>query len=437
MGIAKKQQAEHRSVSKETIRGTLTSIRKNMENARVLFELLENTDALYTTEPQFIKMALGGRNYNDVYDLDTLYQSFCEAYTIRLLEERVHPQKYLYLLFAIFGFLPNYRDLGVGERYEKFVKENPDMRFKNGAKAIAKLKWPDSSLQKIENEKIDEVATQLEKDISKNGERLGFVSAVIDELAKKFPEGLPEELPADFLKRIKLEPFSDKNPLQDETSEDDKIEHTGQVPNTPIEISDEGTVTNELVSEDSTPEKLIAMQSRFQTWRSILKTRKRIITALAVVSIISVIVVIIFVRHIAEPEDNNLPIGRLFIRSPDGAVVTEYNFTLDVGKGKIIEILGMPDDADTDDLQLQFYPDTDMIRAEKIDVGKPQEMPLLIKAQETRIGEVENLEDESKMNIITIVAIYEKLSPACMNVTVVPNSEEEFSKELSGNGGED
>ena len=41
------------------------------------------------------------------------------------------------------------------------------------------------------------------------------------------------------------------------------------------------------------------------------------------------------------------------------------------------------------------------------------------------------------MNIITIVAIYEKLSPACMNVTVVPNSEEEFSKELSGNGGED
>ena len=161
MGIAKKQQAEHRSVSKETIRGTLTSIRKNMENARVLFELLENTDALYTTEPQFIKMALGGRNYNDVYDLDTLYQSFCEAYTIRLLEERVHPQKYLYLLFAIFGFLPNYRDLGVGERYEKFVKENPDMRFKNGAKAIAKLKWPDSSLQKIENEKIDEVATQL------------------------------------------------------------------------------------------------------------------------------------------------------------------------------------------------------------------------------------------------------------------------------------
>ncbi len=420
MGIAKKQQTEHRPI-KTTISGTLTSIRKNRENAQKLLELLENNDDFYGKEPQFIKIALGGRNYNGIDNLDTLYQSFCEAYIIRLLEERVHPQKYLYLLFAIFGFLPNYRDLGVGERYEKFVKENPDMRFKKGAKAIAKLKDPSSSLQKIENEKIDEVATQLEKAIIKNGGSLGFVSAVIDELAEKFPEGLPEELPADFLKHITIESFSDKNSLQDGISENDKIEHTGQVPNITIEISDEGTVANELASEDSTPEKLIAIQSWFQAWRSILKTRKGIITALAVVSIISVIVVIILAIYITTLGGSDPPSGELPILISEGA---EYNFELDAGKGKIIEIQGIPGDADIGNLEILFSPEnTDLITVKKIAADKSQTLQLLIRAQEIRNRKIEKWEDESKITV-TIVITYEKHSSLCMNVTVVPDSEE-------------
>lgn len=430
------QQTEYRFVSKNTISNALTSIRKNREKAQTLFELLEDDDGFYDTE-QFIKIALSGRNYNGIDGLDTLYQSFCEAYIIRLLEKRVHSQKHLYLLFAIFGFLPNYRDLGVGERYEKFVKENPDMRFKNGAKAIAKLKWPDSSLQKIENEKIDEVAAQLEKDISKNGRSLGFVSAVIDELAEKFPEGLPEELPADFLKRIRIDPFSDEIPLQDETSEDYKIKHTEQPANIPTETTDKGTVANELASEGSTPKKLIDVQSWLQTWRSILKTRKGILTVLVAVSIIFVIVVIIFARHIAELGDSDPPIERLFIRTLEGSEETEYNFKLDAGKGTVINIYGIPDDVNIEDLEIRIRPeDTDLIIVEPIPADIPQVLPLLIKAQEIRIGEVENLEDESKITV-TIVVIYKKHTPVCMNVTVVPDSEEGVNTEPLENGGED
>ncbi len=139
MRIAKNQQTEHMSVSKKTISDTLTSIRKNGEKVQTLFELLENDDGFYDTE-QFVKIALGGRNYNGIDGLDTQYQSFCEAYTIRLLEKYVRPQQKLYLLLAAFGFLPNYRNLSVKERYENYVKEKPNMRFKKGTKVVSELK---------------------------------------------------------------------------------------------------------------------------------------------------------------------------------------------------------------------------------------------------------------------------------------------------------
>jgi len=441
MAIAKSQQAEHRSVSKKTISDALTSVRRDRENAQNLLELLENDDNFYGKEPQFIEVALGKRNLDgiDTQDiLNTLYQTFCEAYTIRLLEEYIRPQQKLYLLLVVFEFLPSYRNLGVRERHEKFVKENPDMRFKKGTKAIAELKDPDSSLSKIEDKEIEQAAAQLEKNIIKNGGRLGFVSAVLDELAERFPEGLPEELPADFLKRIRIEPYSDKIPLQDETSEDDKIKHTELQPNIPTETLGEGTVVNELSSEDSTPKKLIGIQSWFQTWQGILKTRKRIVTALAVVSIIFVIVVIIFVRHIAKLGDSVPPIGELYIRGPEGSEESEYNFTLDAGKGTVINIYGIPDGASIEDLEILIRPkDTDLITVEPIPADIPQVLSLLVRAQEIRIGEVENWQDESKVNVATIVVIYEKTTPVCMNVTVGPDSEEEFSMELSGNGGED
>lgn len=178
MAIAKSQQAEHRSVSKKTISDALTSVRRDRENAQNLLELLENDDNFYGKEPQFIEVALGKRNLDgiDTQDiLNTLYQTFCEAYTIRLLEEYIRPQQKLYLLLVVFEFLPSYRNLGVRERHEKFVKENPDMRFKKGTKAIAELKDPDSSLSKIEDKEIEQAAAQLEKNIIKNGGRLGFI----------------------------------------------------------------------------------------------------------------------------------------------------------------------------------------------------------------------------------------------------------------------
>lgn len=226
MGKEENQQTEKIVVPKNTISKALSSVRKDRAMVQNLFELLENDDKFYNKEPQFIKIALGGRNLDGNDVPDTLYQSFCEAYTIRLLEEYVRPQKYLYLLFATFGFLPGYRDSFLKERYAKYAEENPNVKFKEGTKAIAKLKDPSSSLQKIENEKIDEVAARLEKDISKKGGRLGFVSAVLGELAERFPAGLPEELPADFLKPIRTDSPSDKVPSQNVVLEDDKINLT-------------------------------------------------------------------------------------------------------------------------------------------------------------------------------------------------------------------
>ncbi len=226
MGKEENQHTEKIVVLKNTISKVLSSVRKDRAMVQNLFELLENDDNFYNKEPQFIKIALGGRNLNGNDVPNTLYQSFCEAYTIRLLEEYVRHQKYLYLLFATFGFLPGYKDLFLKERYAKYAEENPNVKFKEGTKAIAELKDPSSSLQKTENEKIDAVAARLENDISKKGGRLGFVSAVLDELAEKFPAGLPEELPADFLKPIRTDSPSDKVLSQNVVLENDKINRT-------------------------------------------------------------------------------------------------------------------------------------------------------------------------------------------------------------------
>lgn len=432
------QQTEKKVASFKEIHDILDTLKDSPDNTEDLFQLLENVKYFYKKDLRFAKVASGGRGANRINNMRALYQTFCKAYTIKLLEEYVRPEMELSLLLAMFQLLPDYRGLSIEERYEKFKEENPDAKFEKSIKPLAELADLPGSLRGKEKRIIDKLAAQLEKNISKNGGSLGFVSTVLDELAERFPEGLPEELPADFLKHIRIEPYSDKIPLQDETSEDDKIKHTELQPNIRTETSGEGAVVNELSSEDSTPKKLIGIQSWFQTWQGILKTRKRIVTALAVVSIIFVIVVIIFVRHIAKFGDSVPPIGELYIRGPEGSEESEYNFTLDAGKGTVINIYGIPDGASIEDLEILIRPkDTDLITVEPIPADIPQVLSLLVRAQEIRIGEVGNWQDESKVNVATIVVIYEKTTPVCMNVTVGPDSEEEFSMELSGNGGED
>ncbi len=435
MGISNSQKIKEKTISEIAIVNALRKVRRNRCNAEKLFQLLEKVDDCYIADEHFKKVALGRQDSDDVYAMERLYQSFSEAYIIRLLEKYLdYSKRDLKLLLAVFGLLPNYKKLSVKERRITYAEKNPDVKFGNNL--VSGWSDPNSRLQGIENEIIDKVARWLDRDTFQNEKPLGLASAVLDELAGKFPGGLPEELPADFLKRIRIDSPSDKVPLQDETSENDKIEHTGQVPNIPIEISGEGTAANELASEDSTLEKLIAMQSRLQTWRSILKTRKEIISALTVVSIIFVIVVIIIARYLTALGDSDPPIGKLFIRDPEGTEESEYNFTLDAGKGTVINIYGMPDDADIEDLEIWIRPeDTDLITVEPIPTDMPKVLPLLIKAQEIGIEEAKNREDESKINIVTIVVIYEKTTPVCMNVTVVPDSGDGFGTELLKNGG--
>lgn len=156
------------------------------------------------------------------------------------------------------------------------------------------------------------------------------------------------------------------------------------------------------------------------------------------IAIIFVIVVIIFARYVSGFGDSDPPVGELFIRDPEGTEKSEYNFTLDAGKGTVINIYGMPDDADIEDLEIWIRPeDTDLIEVEPIPADTPQILPLLIRAQGIKIGEVENWEDECKINTVTIVVIYKKATPVYMNVTVESDSGSGFSTELLENGGED
>lgn len=147
---------------------------------------------------------------------------------------------------------------------------------------------------------------------------------------------------------------------------------------------------------------------------------------------------IIFARYVSGFGDSDPPVGELFIRDPEGTEKSEYNFTLDAGKGTVINIYGMPDDADIEDLEIWIRPeDTDLIEVEPIPADTPQILPLLIRAQGIKIGEVENWEDECKINTVTIVVIYKKATPVYMNVTVESDSGSGFSTELLENGGED
>lgn len=196
MAINNSQKKEE-TIPKTAIANALRDIRRNRYNAEKLFQILEKVDDFYITDEHFKKVALGERSFDNADTMELLYQSFCEAYTIRLLEKYLdYSKRDLKLLLAILGFLPSYKNLKVKERRIAYAKENPNVRFENNL--VSGWGDPNSRLLHIENGIIDKVAKQLDRETCQNEKPLGLVTVVLNELAERFRQDCPKNFRQTF-----------------------------------------------------------------------------------------------------------------------------------------------------------------------------------------------------------------------------------------------
>lgn len=328
------------------------------------------------------------------------WEDFWQLYVKKVLEVYA-PKNRQDLLFSINGFFEEYCKLGIEERYEKYADE---------------IKLSTKTVRNWEDKVIEEIVKKLLNEIQENNRR--WLKVYADEVFAVLGSAKPDD---------------EINEYEAETLTYDKP--------TPM--------PNSLKDTEGSSERKSRQNPMLSIKEKIMQYTKKRYNAFwdfpkegdgfgVKIAIIFVIVVIIFAGSITRHGDSDPWTGELFIRGPDGSEKSEYNFTLDVGKGTIINIYGMPDYIDIEKLEILIYPKgTDLITVESISADTHQILPLLIRSQEIRIGEAENWEDTSKTNIATIVVVYEGAAPVCMNVTVVPDSGVGFSTELLENGGED
>lgn len=160
------------------LRGIFVAMRKHKDSMQELVELLEDE-----------------QNFTCYHSDKKQYQTFCEAYTIALLEQYVRDPDVREPMLASYQLLDDYDRL-------KFIRDR-HMRYSERAINTNKLisrTWPDpnDALQKIEDPAIDKLVDQLIEDATSNEENqglLGLASTVVEQLKKRFPNGLPKKLP--------------------------------------------------------------------------------------------------------------------------------------------------------------------------------------------------------------------------------------------------
>ncbi len=206
----------------EKIKARLTQVRKSEADMHELALLLERESGNHVDVVRLNRLALGNRA-NDSVKLEELYQTFYSAYVIRLLEKYVDIIRDRLLLFAVYGILPGYKNLNVGERREKYAEDNPNVKFERARTTVSGWSDPNSRLPDFEDKIIKALAKQLDTETDGLKKKLGLSTAVFDELEKKFPNGLPEELPSDFPECIALNLEDNKNTVEATVvSENDK-----------------------------------------------------------------------------------------------------------------------------------------------------------------------------------------------------------------------
>ena len=228
----------------EKIKARLTQVRKSEADMHELALLLERESGNHVDVVRLNRLALGNRA-NDSVKLEELYQTFYSAYVIRLLEKYVDIIRDRLLLFAVYGILPGYKNLNVGERREKYAEDNPNVKFERARTTVSGWSDPNSRLPDFEDKIIKALAKQLDTETDGLNKKLGLSTAVFDELEKKFPNGLPEELPSDFPECIALNLEDNKHIVEATVvSENDKaiVE--------PLNIPEDNKELNKPVSVD-------------------------------------------------------------------------------------------------------------------------------------------------------------------------------------------
>lgn len=173
-------------------------IRKDKQNILLLVELLENKDKDDNTNwyPKFVKFAK--RNRNSSREIDEKYAVFCEEYVIRLIKKYLPDKCKNDILLAISGFLEEYKELeeidGKGvtkvrcEEYVRLSSSNPLISSKWSGdldRVYSNLSMKEKSYREVVTDEISKIIKEHDDGC------LNFISTVLNELEKEYPQGLP------------------------------------------------------------------------------------------------------------------------------------------------------------------------------------------------------------------------------------------------------
>lgn len=187
----------------------LFDIRTDRRNAQLFVELLENEQDGNNSSwyPDFCKMAMRKHASDENQGLDAKYQVFCEEYVIMLIKKYLPDPRRHDLLLALSGFLEEYDDneaiykklsmenSGNKERITKvrckiYVERSPN-------NSIISPTWsglPDkvySNISVKEKGYRESIIRAIAGDCKKHNGCLAYADTVIEELKKKYPNGLP------------------------------------------------------------------------------------------------------------------------------------------------------------------------------------------------------------------------------------------------------
>lgn len=123
------------------------------------------------------------------------YQTFCEAYTIALLEKYVRDSDVREPMLVSYQLLDDYDQIKrVRDRHMRYSERAADTN------RLINKTWadPNDSLQDIEDKAIVNLVDQLIEAATNNKKRPGFLglaNIVVKQLKERFPNGLPQKLP--------------------------------------------------------------------------------------------------------------------------------------------------------------------------------------------------------------------------------------------------
>lgn len=169
-------------INEQELRNLFTDIRKTQNNRDNMDNLVE-----YLVDEETLSSCC----------YEKFNQTFCEAYTIKLLEKYIHHEKDRQLMLAIYGLLDGYKNIGIKERCKKYAKEAAefDKRMKpywSDANGSIRSKEENKAKTGIVDKLLKEIMTAVSDDKEVN---YNLAKDVDKELSEKFPDGIPKELP--------------------------------------------------------------------------------------------------------------------------------------------------------------------------------------------------------------------------------------------------